>query len=127
MTEPASTSSSTQRLSQDGGESPALPPRVLRLDDTDNVAVALLPLRPGELLMLGQGNGELVVSEEIGFGHKVALVPIARGGVVRKYGEVIGVATAPIAPGCHVHIHNVVSARLPGSDAEHSAELDGRR
>ncbi len=31
---------------------------------------------------------------------------------MRKYGEVIGIATAAIEPGAHVHVHNLVSARL---------------
>ncbi|MFZ4533236.1 MAG: SAF domain-containing protein, partial [Alsobacter sp.] len=30
-----------------------------------------------------------------------------------KYGAPIGVATAAIAPGAHVHVHNVVSAYTP--------------
>jgi altronate hydrolase len=40
-------------------------------------------------------------------GHKVALRAIAPGDPVRKYGEVIGHATAAIAPGDHVHVHNL--------------------
>lgn len=91
-------------------------PRLLRLDPTDNVAVALFPLEIGERLVVPGRDGELVVEEAIGFGHKVSLDPIGAGEAVRKYGEVIGIATAPIGPGCHVHVHNVVSARLPGAD-----------
>ena len=40
-------------------------------------------------------------------GHKYALRPIAAGENVVKYGMPIGRATEPIAPGEHVHVHNV--------------------
>jgi altronate hydrolase len=40
-------------------------------------------------------------------GHKVAVRDVAAGTPVRKYGQVIGVATAPIAAGDHVHTHNL--------------------
>lgn len=43
----------------------------------------------------------------IPFGHKVALVAMRRGEPVIKHGIVIGHATADIAPGEHVHVHNV--------------------
>ena len=87
-------------------------PRALLMDAADNVAVAAAMLEPGEPLELG--GRRVVVAERIPFGHKLALEPIAEGGHVVKYGEVIGVATAPIQPGRHVHVQNVVSARLPG-------------
>lgn len=92
-----------------------VPPRLLRLDADDNVAVAITPLSAGERLAVPGVEGELVVTEPIAFGHKVALAAISAGEAVRKYGEVIGIATAPVAPGAHVHVHNVVSARLPGA------------
>lgn len=39
-------------------------------------------------------------------GHKIARAAIAPGAAVVKYGQTIGYATAPIAPGDHVHSHN---------------------
>jgi altronate dehydratase len=87
-------------------------PRALLMDSADNVAVAAAVLEPGEELDLG--GRRVTVTERIPFGHKLALERIAEGGHVVKYGEVIGVATAPIEPGRHVHVQNVVSARLPG-------------
>jgi len=42
-------------------------------------------------------------------GHKYALRPIAAGEQVVKYGMPIGHATCPIAPGEHVHVHNVAT------------------
>ena len=43
-------------------------------------------------------------------GHKVALVAIEPGAAVVKYGSVIGHATCAIAPGDHVHLHNLEGA-----------------
>lgn len=40
------------------------------------------------------------------FGHKVARRAIALGQPVIKYGVAIGIATADIQPGEHVHVHN---------------------
>jgi arabinonate dehydratase len=85
------------------------PPRWLRLDERDNVAVALAALKPGEEIL------GVRLADPIALGHKLALVAIPEGGEVIKYGEVIGIATAAIEPGHHVHVHNVRSARLPGA------------
>ena len=49
--------------------------------------------------------------EELPFAHKVAIKAIPKGGQIGKYGEPVGIATADIAPGEHVHVHNVVSGR----------------
>jgi altronate hydrolase len=46
-------------------------------------------------------------AEGVPRGHKVATVPIATGEPVRKYNQIIGFATRDIAPGDHVHTHNV--------------------
>jgi hypothetical protein len=85
----------------------------LVLNAADNVAVAVAELAPGE--MVEAGGVAVEVADPIPSGHKVALRPIDSGGEVLKYGEVIGIATAAIGLGAHVHVHNVVSARLPGT------------
>ena len=50
-------------------------------------------------------------------GHKFATAAIAVDAHVYKYGEIIGVAIQAIPVGAHVHVHNVLSARLPGDAA----------
>jgi altronate hydrolase len=40
-------------------------------------------------------------------GHKIALRAIAAGEPLRRYGQIIGFATQPIAPGDQVHSHNL--------------------
>jgi altronate dehydratase len=51
------------------------------------------------------------VKENIPLGHKFARHALAKGAPVRKYGECIGVATADIVAGSHVHVHNMESRR----------------
>ncbi len=48
----------------------------------------------------------MAAAQRIPAGHKVAVRPIASGEEIRRYGQIIGFATAPIAPGQHVHEHN---------------------
>jgi altronate hydrolase len=78
----------------------------LVLHPSDNVAVLKRPLKPGDELL--HGDRSLVVSQPIGAGHKLAIEDIAKGAEVRKYGQPIGVAGVSIAPGQHVHTHNLV-------------------
>ena len=95
---------------------------VLVLHPRDNVATALMKLLAGEQLRAEQeaDTATVCAQEAVPFGHKVALTPIARGEPVRKYGEVIGLATTDIAPGQHVHVHNVESQRGRGDLARSS-------
>jgi hypothetical protein len=84
----------------------------LVISDRDNVATALEPLEAGRRLDI---NGVvIIVAEPIASGHKVALRPIAAGEPVIKYGSPIGLASAPIPPGAHVHTHNLSSSRGRG-------------
>ena len=84
----------------------------LVISDRDNVATALEPLEPGRALELA--GRSIVVVERIPSGHKVALHAIGAGDAIVKYGNPIGTATSAIAPGQHVHIHNVASTRGRG-------------
>jgi len=56
----------------------------------------------------------VVVQQDIPYAHKFARVSIPEGADVKKYGEVIGIATAAIGPGEHVHVHNVEGKRAQG-------------
>src|SRR5882762_9249597 len=76
----------------------------LRLRDNDNVAVAKRPLAAGMAL---NGSISLVTNREIPAGHKIAVMEILEGDAIFKYGQVIGYARRRIAPGEHVHTHNV--------------------
>ncbi len=76
-------------------------PPVIRLHPDDSVVIARATLLPGAPVAEG-----VMAGERIPAGHKVAVRPIAAGEAVRRYGQVIGFATQPIAPGRHVHVHN---------------------
>lgn len=86
--------------------------KVIILDETDNVATAIVDIGKGE--SIDAGPRDLVAAEDIPFGHKVALVPIAHGEVILKYGESIGLADGDIDVGACVHVHNVDSQRGRG-------------
>ena len=59
---------------------------------------------------LAPGGGDrprrVVTAERIPAGHKVAVRPLAVGEAIQRYGQIIGFATQPIAPGQHVHVQN---------------------
>jgi altronate hydrolase len=77
----------------------------LRLHPDDDVAVALVPLAAGR--QIAAGGPSVRLTANIDPGHKIALRAVATGQPVRRYGQVIGFATRPIAPGDHVHSHNL--------------------
>ncbi len=78
-------------------------PAALQIHPDDTVAVALRPLAADE-----EAAG-VRVAETIPQGHKLALVDLPAGAVVKKYGQPIGRTSAPIAAGDHVHSHNLVT------------------
>jgi altronate hydrolase len=77
------------------------PTPVIRLHPEDGVLIARSSLPPGMAVADG-----VTTTERIPAGHKVAIKPIAVGEPVRRYGQIIGFATVPIAPGQHVHTQN---------------------
>ena len=84
----------------------------IAISAADNVATALEPIAAGEVVTVGAVS--VTAAESIPRGHKIALRAIHAGEVVMKYGSAIGTASAEIAAGAHVHIHNVASARGRG-------------
>src|SRR5262249_9191376 len=78
-------------------------PLYLRLNVADDVVIACRDLEPGTNL-LQEG---VVCAERMPSGHKVATHAIAADQPVHRYNQVIGFATQAIAPGQHVHVHNM--------------------
>jgi len=76
--------------------------QILRMHPDDNVALCLAAVSVGDTLPDGTPASQAVAP-----GHKIAIAPIAVGEAVVKYGQVIGVASADVTSGQHVHIHNV--------------------
>jgi altronate hydrolase len=75
------------------------------LDVNDAVAIAKQPLLPRTILRTDVA--EVRVAQMIPPGHKVAVRAVPEGGEVRRYGQIIGFASVEIAPGDHVHSHNL--------------------
>jgi altronate hydrolase len=80
-------------------------PAVLRAHPEDSVSIAVRTLASGD------GVDDCVTARNaIPPGHKVSLRAHAAGDPVIKFGQPIGRASAPIAPGEHVHTHNLQAA-----------------
>ena len=78
-----------------------MPTPVIRLHPEDAVVIARSTLLPGAEVAPG-----VTAAERIPAGHKVAVRALAEGEAIQRYGQIIGFATRPIAPGAHVHVHN---------------------
>lgn len=93
----------------------------------DNVATLPRGSRKEQLLAIHAPGGprQLRAAAEIPPGHKVALVDLAAGAPVVKYGQAIGVATVAIGAGDHVHTHNLRSGRAGGGRLAASGHKDG--
>ncbi|QYF87726.1 UxaA family hydrolase [Brevundimonas sp. PAMC22021] len=87
--------------------------RVLILNPADDVAIALDDVAVGDT----PDGLHAPARAEIPTGHKIARHSVEEGGLVRRYGQVIGRARTPIAVGDHVHVHNLAMAE-DGREAE---------
>ncbi len=107
-------------------------PPTIRIHPADNVVIARRQLVGGTDI----ASEGMRVMGLIPPGHKVATQAIAAGGAVRRYNQVIGMATQAIAPGQHVHTHNLAFSDFErshshGADArptvyeQHPATFDG--
>jgi hypothetical protein len=82
--------------------------KAILLNVKDDVATALTDLTAGESIdvSLNDVSSEVVLREDIQFGHKYALRDIAKGENILKYGLPIGQALDDIKAGAWVHVHN---------------------
>ena len=79
--------------------------RAVRVHPTDDVAVAVDPLEPADVITVGDET--VSIREAIPAGHKVALRALGVGDVVHKYGWAIGRLTAAVEAGDWIHSHNL--------------------
>ncbi len=73
----------------------------IRLHPDDDVVIAR------QQLMSGTSVENIAVRGLIPPGHKIATRAIETGQAVRRYNQIIGFASQPIAPGEHIHTHNL--------------------
>ena len=97
--------------------------RLVTLSPKDNICVVAQRLAAGETVAVA---GEVVtIAETLPIGHKIAVRAITAGETVLKYGAPIGSATAEIAVGEHVHVHNLQSDYIPTYDREGEGAFKG--
>ena len=89
----------------------------VRLDPADNVITATQSLDQGISVE------DVTTRAPIPTGHKIATAAIAEGAPLRKYAQIIGYAACDIAPGDHVHTHNVA---FRNTDADYAFGTDLR-
>ena len=78
-------------------------PDAIRLNPADNIVIALRDLGSGSVVP----DVAAPLAGPVSRGHKIAARAVAEGENVIRYGQIIGVATRPIAAGEHIHTHNL--------------------
>ena len=78
-------------------------PDAIRLNPADNIVIALRDLGSGSTVP----GVAAPLAGPVSRGHKIAARAVAQGENVIRYGQIIGVATRPIAAGEHIHTHNL--------------------
>lgn len=78
---------------------------ILQIRSSDNVAVALKPIKRGETL--AYGSLSVYAQEDIPPGHKIALADIEKDDSIIKYASPIGHAIRDIKQGEWIHVHNM--------------------
>ena len=95
----------------------------IKIHPADNVIVALRDIKKGE--SVNYEGSSLIVTEDIKRGHKIATGDIPADSPVIKYGTGIGIATADIKTGSHVHTHNVRTALSERSSYRYEPAFSG--
>jgi len=86
----------------------------VKIEPSDNVAVAIEELSPGMNGSFFTRDGTSInveITDNIPIYHKFAIEDIACDSPVTKYGEHIGYADKDIKKGQHVHVHNLTGRR----------------
>ena len=78
---------------------------ILKINDGDNVAVAIETIAEGTQVTVGDDN--ITAVTEIPAGHKMALCDLKEGEAVIKYGYPIGYTKAAVRKGEWIHTHNL--------------------
>ncbi|MDK2805889.1 MAG: altronate hydrolase [Thermoanaerobacterium sp.] len=78
---------------------------VIKINSSDNVAVALRNIKKGEEIV--EDGKKITLLDDVPRGHKIAVGNIKEGQNVIKYGYPIGHALSDIPEGAWVHTHNM--------------------
>jgi altronate dehydratase len=77
----------------------------------DNCATSIMDISKDEVITIKEKNF-IKINHQIPLGHKFALKDISKGDLIKKYGEIIGIATQDIKKGDWIHTHNIKSHYL---------------
>jgi len=80
------------------------------MNSEDNCATALATISKDAEIEIN-GNS-IKLNENIEIGHKIALKNLKKGDLIKKYGEIIGIAIIDIKAGDWIHTHNIISHYL---------------
>ncbi|MFX1358436.1 MAG: UxaA family hydrolase [Promethearchaeota archaeon] len=76
----------------------------------DNCATSLEDIpKDAEIII---NDDSIKLNHDIPLGHKFSLRDINKGELIKKYGEIIGIATEDIRMGDWIHTHNIKSHYL---------------
>lgn len=93
----------------------------IKINPSDNVAVALQPINTGTIIDI---QGGILIKENIPAGHKITLKPLKSGENVIKYGFPIGHVTKDVDAGVCID-HNCIKTNLEGlSEYKYSPNLE---
>jgi hypothetical protein len=90
---------------------PACVSSVLLMSPQDNCLIARLNLQAGNIVTIDGQN--VVLTQDIPLGHKLARHALNVGDKVIRYGAPIGSITRAVATGEHIHTHNLESDYIP--------------
>nr|WP_315196863.1 altronate dehydratase family protein [uncultured Flavobacterium sp.] len=79
--------------------------KLIKVNPSDNVAVALVNLTAGEVISF-EGE-EITIETDVKMKHKIAMYPFETGERIIMYGVLVGKASAPIAKGGLLSTENV--------------------
>lgn len=77
----------------------------IKINQNDNVAVALRDLKQGECFDVS--GKKVTLAEDIARGHKFTLCDVNENENIIKYGFPIGHTTKNVSEGCHIHVQNI--------------------
>jgi (2R)-sulfolactate sulfo-lyase subunit alpha len=91
-------------------------PHLLIHDKKDSCGVVVVEgLKAGTnmfcVIIEDDSTTHLTAKQDVPIGHKVALKDLKSGETVWKYGEDIGITTANVGEGEHLHVHNMKTKR----------------
>ena len=76
----------------------------------DNCATSLTDIPKDDVIQISGNN--IKINHDIPMGHKFALKNLNTGDLIKKYGQIIGIATEDIKVGDWIHTYNVKSHYL---------------